>query len=68
MDEILTQLRAEFPSVEFDAGDDVSGYFWMIARQGDWVWERRRVTCAQSMLAFVIDALAKAADQGQISV
>lgn len=67
MDEILTQLRAEFPTMSFDGGEDALGY-WLQASQGDWVWRRGAVSSLQSMLIFATTALAVAAGQGAISV
>jgi hypothetical protein len=56
MDEIIKDLQARFPDFAIGAGESQDGY-WVRVQLGDWLWERTRLTQAQSALYFAEQAM-----------
>lgn len=67
LDELLDQLRADWPTVTFEAGESPGGGYWLRAEQGDWLWIRHRVTSVESLQSFITAALFAARSVGSIS-
>lgn len=59
-DEVLRRLRANYRNVDFTAGQRSEG-FWIRAVQldGNWSWERFRMTSPGALLHFAEVALAE---------
>lgn len=65
---LLQQLRADYPTVTFDGGENPGGGYWLRAEQGEWLWLRQRVTSVDSLTSFITSALFAARSVGAISV